>query len=219
MEFLRRAAQSIGIGGVERCLSGGGGVRSTYLKTDRSRLFPSDRVVALENFTQIGIWSVVTKRRSCVHHTVLFVRNLPIQWFIRIICKKNCDAGPSSFEELGPSKWSVSFGRGKACLSGPSSLQGSSVQSLEKQQVVLLGYPLCKLLAQLDNPYCLQIKKDEYCPLYKWPAKKYESDQLQQMFWRAVRLEQQKSRNSGSTRSVVALTTWLLFCAAPCQIW
>ena len=53
MEFLRRAAaQSIGIGGVGRCLSGGGGVRSTYLKTDRSRLFPSDRVVAQENFTQ-----------------------------------------------------------------------------------------------------------------------------------------------------------------------
>ena len=60
MEFLRRAAQSIGIGGVGRCLSGGGGVRSTYLKTDRSRLYPSDRVVALENFTYIGIWSVVT---------------------------------------------------------------------------------------------------------------------------------------------------------------
>ena len=166
MEFLRRAAQSIGIGGVERCLSGGGGIRSTYLKTDRSRLFPSDRVVALENFTQIGIWSVVTKRRSCVHHTVLFVRNLPIQWFIRIICKKTVMQGHPPLKSLAHPNDPYHLEGVRLVFLDRPLCKAHLYNLLQKQQVVLLGYPLCKLLAQLDNPYCLQIKKDEYCPLY-----------------------------------------------------
>ena len=70
MEFLRRAAaQSIGIGGVGRCLSGGGGVRSTYLKTDRSRLYPSDRAIALENFCLD--WNLVSRHCSIFKMTLL----------------------------------------------------------------------------------------------------------------------------------------------------
>ena len=69
MEFLRRAAQSIGIGGVGRCLSGGGGVRSTYLKTDRSRLFPSDRAIALETFCLD--WNLVSRHCSIFKMTLL----------------------------------------------------------------------------------------------------------------------------------------------------
>ena len=69
MEFLKRAAQSIGIGGVGRCLSGGGGVRSTYLKTDRSRLYPSDRAIALENFCLD--WNLVSYHCSIFKMTLL----------------------------------------------------------------------------------------------------------------------------------------------------
>ena len=94
--------------------------------------------------------------------------------------QKNSDTGPPSFE------WSVqSFAKSKGCFTGLSSLQATGPT----------GWSIL-----FTN------KKDEYCPLYKWPTK-IDSDHLQKMFRRTIFLEQQKSRNSGSTRSVVSSGT------------
>ena len=79
-------------------------------------------------------WNLVSRNQKkvlCTPHRPL-CKKLAYSVVYPHHLQKNCDAGPSSFEELGPSKWSVSFGRGKACLSGPSSLQGSSLQSFAK---------------------------------------------------------------------------------------